>query len=169
MLKQRGYTLLELAFILFLTFLFVFIAIPSWKEWLISIETDKKIRQLISAIHYARTEAIKRNRIIAICPSSDGNHCTSNWNQGYLIFVSEHTQFISEKNKLRFYPAFPSSGTLRWHRKTLFYIRTNGFLGIKNGRFSYCPANADPRFAKEIIISVTGRVRISSELTQACS
>jgi type IV fimbrial biogenesis protein FimT len=38
------------------------------------------------ALTLARSEAIKRNRIVAICASSDGATCAGGWSDGWIVF-----------------------------------------------------------------------------------
>jgi len=170
MLKIGGYTLLELLVTVSLMTITILLAIPSWLDWINTAETATQVNQLIAAINFARSEAIKRNTPVSMCQSVDGKRCSGNWNDGYLIFINKDKadQIPAAANRLRFYRHLSSRGMLIWHGKGMFNISPLGYLFVQNSVFSYCPKNKDPRFAREIIISTTGRIRVSKQLMWPC-
>lgn len=170
MLKTLGYTLLELLVTLCLMTLVILIAIPGWLDWINTNEAVTQANQLIGAINYARSEAVKRNATISICQSSDGNRCSGSWNDGYVVFINRDkvAQIPSKANRLRFYQQLSLRGTLNWHGKGMLNVNPLGEVLVKNSVFSYCPNDNDMRFAREIVISITGRIRVSQQSTWPC-
>lgn len=170
MLKILGYSLLELVVTMALMVIIAFLGIPSWLDWINTTETATQVNQLIAAINFARSEAIKRNTNISICQSVDGNLCSGNWNDGYIVFINKNkaNQIAASTDRLRFYSHLSTRGILIWHGKGMFNINPLGYSFVQNSVFSYCPKNRDSRFAREIIISTTGRIRVSQQLAWPC-
>ncbi|HSW53103.1 MAG TPA: GspH/FimT family pseudopilin, partial [Sulfuricaulis sp.] len=50
------------------------------------------VNQLMGDLNLARSEAIKRNAVIALCKSDDGASCSRHaaWNDGWIVFVDDN-------------------------------------------------------------------------------
>lgn len=168
--RISGYTLLELLVTLSLFTLVSFMAVPLWLDWLELAGTVTQVNQLTGAINYARSEAIKRSATISICQSIDGDACSGSWSDGYVVFINKGKsgEIPGKRDNLRFYSPLSSRGRLIWRGKGMFSVNPFGSFLATNSIFSYCPDSKDIRFAREIIISVTGRIRVTSQLTWPC-
>lgn len=167
---QPGYTLPELLLTLLLLLIVSLFAIPSWNSWLNLTAAATEVNALVTAIDYARSEAIKRRVNVSICASIDGRFCSGTWTDGYLIFANNNkaAQLTDAKDIIRFHKNTLQQGKMIWHESGLLNISPLGYLYTKNGVFTYCPQNKDWQFAREIIVSMTGRIRISNQLTRGC-
>lgn len=94
-LRQNGFTLYELMFVLALSGIALSMAVPSFdaalKNNAIAIQTNN----LIADINLARSEAIKRGVSVFICRSGNLNTATptcggnnNTWSEGWLVFAS---------------------------------------------------------------------------------
>jgi len=89
MKKHSGFSLIELMITLFIVGILITIGIPSIRHFMQSNQLVASSNELVSALHVARSEAIKLNRKITICISSDGTSCgaSNKWQSGWIVFV----------------------------------------------------------------------------------
>ena len=86
---HSGFTLIELMITLAIVGILLMVGVPSLKTLLQGNQLIASANELISALHVARSEAIKFNTRVSICESSDGKTCaiTGSWKNGWIIFV----------------------------------------------------------------------------------
>ena len=74
--KAFGYSLYELLITLGLVSVVLLLGMPTFG----SLAADKKLRvevdALFHAVHLARSESIVRRRVVSLCPSLNGQHCS---------------------------------------------------------------------------------------------
>jgi type IV fimbrial biogenesis protein FimT len=89
MKNSSGFTLLELMITLFIVGILLAVGIPSLKSFMQGNQLVAASNELVSAMHVARSEAIKLNTRVSICESSDGANCaaTGSWKEGWIVFV----------------------------------------------------------------------------------
>lgn len=86
--RQGGFTLVELMVVMVIVAVMAMIAIPSWR----SMQVRNTIRTLVNdytlSVYFAKTEAVRQNAPVTVCPSSDGATCTdSGLENGWVVFV----------------------------------------------------------------------------------
>ncbi len=122
------------------------------------------MNQLVHAVHLARSEAIKRNGVVSLCPSADGQLCGpagTAWHRGWIIFVNADRDSPAVRDDgedlLRVFAPWPG-GTVHANRSTLSF-RPFGQMGV-TATFTFCDERGT-RAARAVIISQTGRPRVS--------
>ena len=90
-LHHRGITLVETMMTVSIMALLLALAMPSYKSSIDSNRRTTYANQLVEDLNLARSEAIKRNTIVTVCPSTDGSTCTGgrSWIGGWLVFVDK--------------------------------------------------------------------------------
>ncbi len=85
----RGFTLVELMIGLFVAAILLAIAIPGFGNLVRDNRMASAVNALVGGLQSARMEAVRRNRPVTICMSSNGTACTTNgnWNQGWILFA----------------------------------------------------------------------------------
>jgi type IV fimbrial biogenesis protein FimT len=68
---QNGFTLLELMVTLMVAGTILAMAAPSFREFILNSRMTGSANDLLTSLNLARSEAIKRQRPVAICPSLD--------------------------------------------------------------------------------------------------
>lgn len=162
---QRGVTLIELLITLAIAAILLGAAVPSFAEMQRNSVRRSAVNDYWHAIFLARNEAIKRNGVVVLCKSSDGQHCepgADNWSGGWLVFHNldrdEPAQRDSNEPVLHSYNANPNI-LIRSNRNN-FTFRPIA-QGAVNGTITFCDDRGSEA-ARSIIISHTGRPRHST-------
>ena len=121
------------------------------------------INRFVSALHLARSEAVKRARKIVFCPSANGEHCgdSSEWNSGWLLFQSNDREHdADERLIMRGLPMQPGIKLAASnHRKRIVYQHDASSAG-SNSSFTFCDTRGKAK-PRAICLSNTGRPRLS--------
>ena len=93
--SQQGFTIIELMVTLAVLAVVLGIAIPSFKG---QIERNSSLglgEEFVSALNFARTEAIKRRGEVSICASNAANNAcatSADWANGWLVYVDSEAE-----------------------------------------------------------------------------
>jgi prepilin-type N-terminal cleavage/methylation domain-containing protein len=89
--RSRGFSLTELMVVMALAAIVFAIGAPSFTQFRLNNRLTNSANDMLSATVLARTEAIKRQRAIAVCPSAnpldDSPSCTADSTAGWIVFV----------------------------------------------------------------------------------
>lgn len=86
----RGFTLIELMVTLTVLAILLAIAVPSFNEVTLGSKLGSYANNMAASVHLARSEAIKRNAVVNICVSSDGENCSAGgWEQGWIVISGD--------------------------------------------------------------------------------
>ncbi|MEQ8660587.1 MAG: GspH/FimT family pseudopilin [Gammaproteobacteria bacterium] len=86
---QRGFTILELMTVVAVLGILLAIGVPSFRTLLADNRIVSQLNQFSSTLALARSEAVKANRRVVVCPSTDGASCASgvDWDVGWISFI----------------------------------------------------------------------------------
>lgn len=158
----RGQSLLQLMVTLLVLAVCVGVALPGLSG-LMDRQRAAGARHLLSS-HFAsaRMTAIQRNTTVALCPSSDGRHCTPgvDWSDGWMSFLAQNdsAQAPAQRDILRFQPWSARRG---WRIQTtegrgrLRYLG-NGRAYGSNQTLRIC---RDNHLHGKVIVNNSGRIR----------
>jgi type IV fimbrial biogenesis protein FimT len=163
--QAAGLTLVELVTVIAIVGIVVGMAIPSFAGLVRDTGRTTAVNGFIHSLYLARSEAIRRAKVVSICKSSDGRTCDERlaapWNKGWMVFVNrdrdEPPQRDPDEPVLSINQGW-ESGDISSNRRA--YSFRPHEQGIVNGTIIFC----DPRgsaHARAIIINHTGRPRIS--------
>jgi len=166
--NKSGFTLVELMLVISILGIIMSLSIPSFGGMIKRQKTIGEVNNLISLIYLTRSEAIKRNRVVTLCRSTDAQACGSDWNDGWLMFVDDNRNGTKDPDEKIIRSGRPGNG---------YHISFSAFgsnrymrfspLGItlsQNGTFTLCPADKDEHYARAVIVSKTARARLSKDL-----
>jgi type IV fimbrial biogenesis protein FimT len=187
MKTYRGFTLIELMITLFIVSILLTVGVPSLKSFMKSNRLIASSNDLVSALHVARSEAIKLNKRVTVCSSSDGKNCANSkkWQQGWIVFVDANDDRTSTGNIckalgdinsdciLRVHDAIDDSEfsitgvhdtsgqAITWFTFTSRGLPKNGGT-LQSGIFSVCSFDgATVSKSRAVVVSLPGRVHIS--------
>ncbi|NDP48692.1 MAG: prepilin-type N-terminal cleavage/methylation domain-containing protein [Sulfuriferula multivorans] len=172
-MEERGFTLVELLVVLTIGSILLSIAIPGYAFLLSGSRLTTVTNDLVSALHLARSEAIKRGTRVTICktgspmavpPSCDG---AANWQDGWLVFVDGGVRGVIDSGDTVLWSKDRASEatTITASNFTLFvsYLPSGvsqGPNGLANGFLRVCVEHK----RRDIIINSTGRLRLSPNI-----
>jgi type IV fimbrial biogenesis protein FimT len=149
----------ELVVTLAIVAILLSIAVPTFRD---VIERERLVaytNQFLSTLYLARSEAIKRGVVVAICKSADGATCGSTgvtWSDGWIVFVNNDNDKPASvdpnETVLSVSSALPSGYTLSPNNNFTNYLTYNSLGRANNiGTFAVC-AHSDETKAKAIVI-----------------
>lgn len=138
-------------------------ASPLLTEQFVSLRAKHRISYLQQMIFYAKTEALKRQLPIILCPIG-GNGCGNDWSNGWQIYVDSN----HDRKKHPSEPQLMVNDALAPNER-LFWrgARLEAFVGVDShgmlldaarGAFFYCVIGL-PAIAHKLVINQLGRIR----------
>jgi len=170
----RGFTLLEVMVGLVLAAVIASMAVPAFQSLIVSTRTDTRAANWIAVLNLLRSEAIKRNQQVSLCPSVSGVSCDYqlNWRDGWIMFTDANRSGDIEpatEQILAVGEALADGDVLlATKHKDWFGYRGDGAAvgnsGSGNTTFLFCKPGAEDNLARRVVVSVTGRPRIEAGL-----
>jgi type IV fimbrial biogenesis protein FimT len=162
--RPSGLTLPELVFTLAICAGMLGWAVPTFRDVQRNSARTREVNRLVHDVYLARSEAIKRNGVVSLCPSLDGEWCAPSgtpWQRGWVIFVNRDRDSPAVRDDgedlLRVYAPW-DKGAVNANRATLSF-RPFGQMGV-TATFTFCDQRGS-KDARAVIISQTGRPRVS--------
>ena len=162
--STRGFTLVELVVCMGVLAVMAGWGLPAFGELARNTARTREVNRFVQAIYLARSEAIKRNGVVSLCPSANGSTCQPGpqWQRGWIVFVNlDHDSPASRdagESVVHVYQQW-DAGRILSNRGTLSF-RPFGQMGV-TATVTFCD-DRGPAAARAVIISQTGRPRISS-------
>ena len=168
--RCRGFTLIEVVVTLAVAAILMSVAVPSFQQMMETNRIAAITNDFSRALQLTRSEAVTRGTLVTMCKSDDINDATPTcnnsaaWNDGWIIFAdlnSNGAYDAAEDTVIRVGQPNIQAAAITTDSKLANFISFNAVgepraNGAGNGTFSVCIA-PDQR---DIVVSVTGRVRI---------
>lgn len=162
--RRPGFTLIELLLALAVIAVAATVAVPSFGAFSRNAARTREVNQFVQAVYLARSEAIKRNGVVSLCPSNPSGTCSPGprWEGGWIVFVNDDRDSPAMRDSgedlLRVYERW-DAGHISSNRTTLSF-RPFGQAGV-TATVTFCDDRGAAE-ARAVIISQTGRPRVSS-------
>jgi len=161
---ERGYTLIELMFALAILAGLLAWSVPTFGDLRRNAARTTAVNEFVQAVYFARSEAIKRNGVVSLCPSRDAQSCDAAgapWHAGWIVFINHDRDNPAVRDGseplLRTHAAW-TTGRIVANRTTLSF-RPYGQSGV-TATVVFCD-DRGARDARAVIISQTGRPRVT--------
>ena len=174
----QGFTLIELIVTLAVFSVLVAIAAPSFNAFTDSSRRASEVNNISGALSYARSEAIKRNSTVSVCARTStvgAETCsavvaTDEWQHGWMIFDDTDADGVLDAGEtlLRLFGPISNGSVISetsGNAPLAITFRGSGFITVANAEFKYCGPSNNVSNARAIIISKTGRARLSIDTT----
>jgi type IV fimbrial biogenesis protein FimT len=87
--KLRGFTVIELMIVLVITSILLTIAVPAFNKTIRDNRVLTGTSNLASGIAFAKSEAVRRSRMVTLCPSTNSTSCdtAATFDKGWAVMV----------------------------------------------------------------------------------
>lgn len=178
MKHARGFTLVELMIGIAVAAILATLAVPSFTGLIQRTRLNTQTTELLSALLYARTEALKRNLNVSICHTDNPaavapacNAAVNGWASGWIVFTDTGVAGVLDgtdavlrvgqpANMMTFVVPAKYSNWLGFSATGLPRVAGGG---VGNGTIRIC----NGEFRRSIVISNTGRTRNDTEPNNA--
>lgn len=89
--SQKGFTLIELMVTIVVLVIALGIAVPNFTNQIRNNSSTSLGEEFVSALNFARSEAVKRGGRVSVCATNDNANCTNDWSDGWMAFVDGAT------------------------------------------------------------------------------
>jgi type IV fimbrial biogenesis protein FimT len=164
MLKhESAFTLIELMITIAVAAVVLTLGVPGFGRVIERNQLSAHINEMVSTLHFARSEAIRRNKAITVCHSNDGSTCGGvGYGDGWLIFFDDNNDgdySDTGEELLRVNEGLPSNYTMRTNNLNTFNYSAKG--AAPAGQIVLCKDNLTTK-ARAIFIAIGGRTRLAA-------
>ncbi|MFT5709774.1 MAG: type IV fimbrial biogenesis protein FimT [Halioglobus sp.] len=167
-----GFTLIELMAVLAVLAITLSLAVPGMQRTVSNTRLRAEANRLLSALNLARSEAIGRNGLVSVCPSSfasDGvARCSRSYADGWIVFTNRDKDRVVDEGSdeiIRVFSGLPSgysltnkAGTIDAYELISYYPDGSS---RKNRTLMICPAGAYSAASWSVVMNLVGRPRIA--------
>ena len=155
-----GFTLIELLTAIAVLGVLLALAVPNFNDATLSARLNGIANSLVASSQVARSEAIKRNRDITLCKSTNGTSCaaTGGWQQGWII--------LNGATVLQRQQALPTEFSITGGAAVTYPGTVVGTTGTTLIVCRKTPLGSEERV---VTISGTGAAYVSTTTTGTCS
>ncbi len=160
----KGYTSIELLFVLVIAAIMVTLAAPSFRDMLSKQRLTSSVNDFFAAVNLTRAEAIGRGRRVDMVPT-DG----SDWKNGWTVFAYKNADQNpdSEKQIIFVHGPLPADMTITstFAADTPPYLAYNASGNTRSNTSSHAPRNGSWTLtmggeSRKIVINFIGRPRV---------
>ncbi len=158
------------------------LAVPSFRNWALNRAVQQAAEALVADLRLARSEAVKRGALVAVCASADGASCasisplTGAWADGWLVFVDRNGNRAVDAGddvlrvQTRPDAIFSIASLSPQTDKRIFTYQPTGWAKLATQTFFVKPADDAPaELTRLVCVSNQGRPSLRSVGTAQCS
>lgn len=136
---------------------------PSIQETLIKNNITAQMNELSGVMQYARSHAIDQQIDTVVCPSDNFATCSTNWQQGKIVFVDSNGDGTRNDNEelLVAKSAVSHPSVVTGPANSLRFL-ANGTASTP-ANIIFCSTSGNATQARALLISLQGRVKTSTD------
>ena len=168
MKRYSGLTLLELLIAMGILAALAGVSMPEFRGLAQSVSGEVTMRRLANAVQFGKSAAITNNASVTLCRSDNGIDCGGSWHDGVIVFTDDNrNRDVDGDDILLRRITFPDgNGHIRFRafqNKQYLQLTSLGTTHDQNGNFTYCPYTGSARFARQLIVNRTARLRFAQD------
>lgn len=163
-----GFTLIELLVTVSVMIILITIAVPNFMVFIQGNRLTSQANDLVTALNYARSEAIKRGVRVTVCSSNDGASClgSNTWDTGWIVFIDTNGDgVVGGEQVIQARGPLEAGNTMRTTTNRITY-QNSGFSGMP-ATFRLCD-DRGVAAARPIVANFQGRVAVNAPPTASC-
>ena len=167
-----GFTLIELMVVVAVLAIMLSIAVPGMQRTVSNTRLRAEASRLLSALNLARSEAIARNGLVSVCPSSFGSdgiaRCSKSYADGWIVFSNRDKDRVVDAGSdeiIRVFSGLPLGYSLTNKAGTIDAFELISYYpdgsSRKNRTLMICPAGGNSTTSWSVVMNLVGRPRIA--------
>lgn len=171
---RSGFTLFELMLALLALAVLLVIAAPSLGMLRDTVRLQADTRRFLAAIQLARSEAIRRNQAVSLCPAAvqvTGTvSCADSYARGWMVFANADGDRVvdaGEDQLLRVFAGLRPGFELRNRSGTRVPFETVTYRpdgsSSSNRTFLFCPPPGSRAQPLAVVVNIMGRARLAKD------
>lgn len=172
---SQGYTLIELMVTVSIAAILSSMALPSYRDYIQNESLLGGSNQLLGAMRYARSEAVKRKAPVKVCASNGLRQCAGvaeSWINGWLVYVDQDNNDVVGQDDRLLKVMRPGNDNftitpnqLNYESSVTFFPKGQVAIGA---RFDFCDERGQA-FSRSLSLSMSGRAKVQARGSATCS
>ena len=169
----RGLTLIELMIVLLIVAITLGLGVPAMRQLIYGMQVSSEISRLMGSVNLVRSEALRRNQAVTLCPSSMATTgeavCGGTLADGWIIFANRDRDKVVDEGDvlIRVFEALPAGFTVTNRKGTIPASERITYLSDgssrRNRTLLVCAPDASNTTSKSLIMNIVGRPRLSRD------
>jgi type IV fimbrial biogenesis protein FimT len=159
---QRGFTLIELMLTITILAVLLGLAVPTFRDVIRNNRITAQTNEFVSALNYARSEALKRSNTVTACASADGATCANvnDWSTGWIVFADVNANGLVDgaETSMQSWPSTDAGLTLNSTNRAFVRYNASGVSSSGAESFSLVKTGCTGNYARQITVTTTGRI-----------
>jgi type IV fimbrial biogenesis protein FimT len=168
--REGGFTMVELMIVVVIMGIVVALALPSMQTAILSNKLASYSQSFTAAVQQAKSEAIKRNKAITLCRTSNGTACagSGNFQQGWMVFQDTDADGTVDSGETRigYQEALSTDFAFTSDAYTLVFQPTG--VGVTSANLILCRHSPAGHVRREIKMNATGQYYVTRVTSSAC-
>lgn len=169
--KPCGYSLIEMTAATAVIVIVMAVASPSLISVMTRNQSVAELNRLVGAVNLTRHSAVQFGTTATLCGLKPTGRCGASWEGKLTVFLDRNGNARLDGNDetVSLISSLDSDSTVKWRsfqNRQYLQMTSQGYTRYQNGNFVVCPATADVRQARQLVVNVQGRTRVNHRVNR---